>query len=57
MKFELYRDSKKEWRWRLIASNGRKIATSGEGYKRRVDAVAAIILIQTGAMNAEVVKV
>lgn len=31
---ELFKDTKKEWRWRAIASNGKIIATSGEGYKR-----------------------
>jgi uncharacterized protein YegP (UPF0339 family) len=34
MKFVIYQDKKKEWRWRLIASNGRQVADSGEGYKR-----------------------
>ena len=29
---EIYKDSKGEWRWRLLASNGQIIATSGEGY-------------------------
>lgn len=29
---------KQRWRWTLIASNGRKIANSGEGYARRSDA-------------------
>lgn len=24
-----------EWRWRFIAKNGRILADSGEGYKRR----------------------
>jgi uncharacterized protein len=42
MKFHLYRDRKKEWRWRLTASNGRKIANSGEGYKRKIDMVKMI---------------
>jgi uncharacterized protein YegP (UPF0339 family) len=32
-KFEIYRDKKNEWRWRYIASNGRIMADSGEGYK------------------------
>lgn len=34
-KLEMYKDSKSEWRWRLKASNGRIVATSGEGFKRR----------------------
>lgn len=33
--FEVYRDSKNEWRWRLKAKNGRIIADAGEGYKKR----------------------
>jgi uncharacterized protein YegP (UPF0339 family) len=32
-RFEVYRDTKKEWRWRFIASNGRIMADSAEGYK------------------------
>ena len=35
MKFIIYRDKKKEWRWRLKAKNGRILADSGEGYKRK----------------------
>jgi len=34
-RFEIYRDRRKEWRWRLKAANGRIIADSGEGYSRR----------------------
>lgn len=37
-KIELYKDSKKEWRWRVIANNGRTLAVSSEGYKRLMDA-------------------
>jgi len=29
---EKYEDAAGEWRWRLVASNGQIIATSGEGY-------------------------
>lgn len=35
MKFVIYRDRKKEWRWRIVAKNGKVIADSAEGYKRR----------------------
>lgn len=34
MKFKLYQDNKREWRWRLLASNGKIIADSAEGYKK-----------------------
>lgn len=27
-----YKDKKGEWRWRFVASNGRTVAESGEGY-------------------------
>ena len=32
MKIELYVDKKGEWRWRLVALNGKTTADSGEGY-------------------------
>ncbi len=35
MKLELYKDVDKEWRWRLIARNGRVVADGQEGYKKR----------------------
>jgi uncharacterized protein YegP (UPF0339 family) len=35
-KLVIYKDlSGKAWRWRLVASNGRIIADSSEGYSRR----------------------
>lgn len=30
-----YRRRNGEWSWTLIASNGKKVATAGEGFKRR----------------------
>ena len=35
MKVVFYRDANREWRWRLKARNGRYLADSGEGYKRK----------------------
>lgn len=35
MRIEVYKDELSEWRWRLKSSNGKIIATSSEGYKRR----------------------
>jgi len=40
--FTVYKDKAKEWRWRLVASNGRIIADSGEGYTERNDCVEAL---------------
>jgi len=33
-KLQIYKDKKKEFRWRLIARNKRIVADSGESYKR-----------------------
>ena len=41
MYYDVYKDEKGEWRWRLKSKNGRTIADSGEGYKRRSGAVKA----------------
>jgi uncharacterized protein YegP (UPF0339 family) len=35
----VWRDGKKEWRWHLVAANGKLIATCGEGYKNKAHAV------------------
>jgi uncharacterized protein YegP (UPF0339 family) len=35
VKFLIYRDALKEFRWRLVARNGRVVAEGGEGYKKR----------------------
>jgi uncharacterized protein YegP (UPF0339 family) len=35
MKIVYYQDKRGEWRWRARAKNGRIVAESGEGYKRR----------------------
>jgi len=41
-KLEIYRDGRREWRWRLKASNGRIMADSGEGYRRRASVYEAV---------------
>lgn len=46
MHFKLYKDAASQWRWRLIAANGRIIADSGEGYVNKSDAVAGIDLVK-----------
>ena len=32
MRFEIYRDAARKWRWRLWSANNRMIADSGQGY-------------------------
>jgi len=44
--YYLYRDTAGYWRWRYIASNGRTIADSGEGYFNKADALAGITIMK-----------
>ena len=47
MKYELYKDESDEWRWRLVASNGKCIADSAEGYHNRQDCLDGIMLVKS----------
>lgn len=38
MKVTFYKDNKLQWRWRIVASNGRIVADSAEGYVNKGDA-------------------
>jgi len=42
MRCEIYKDKAGEWRWRLVAANGKKVADSGEGYTTLVKCGAAL---------------
>jgi uncharacterized protein YegP (UPF0339 family) len=37
MKFEIYQDKGKEYRWRLKAPNGQVLATAGQSFKAKAD--------------------
>jgi uncharacterized protein YegP (UPF0339 family) len=54
LKFETYEDKAAEHRWRLKATNGQTIATSGQGYKDKRDCEHAIDVIKKGAETAKV---
>ncbi len=54
MTFEVYKDAKEEFRWRLKATNGQIIATGGQGYSAKADCKHAIESIQKGAASAKV---
>jgi uncharacterized protein YegP (UPF0339 family) len=49
LKFEIYQDAQKEYRWRLKAANGETLATAGQGYKAKADCKTAVDLIKVGA--------
>ncbi len=50
--WDFYQDGIKEWRWRLVAANGRIIADSGEGYTTKGAAVIAAKVVSTHAARA-----
>lgn len=55
MKYHLYKDVQRQWRWRLKASNGQTIAVSGEGYYNKSDCLHAINLVK-GSSSAPIVE-
>ena len=55
-KFELYKDAKGEYRWRLVAPNGQNIATAGEGYKSKESAKEGIESVKKNAAEAPIVE-
>jgi uncharacterized protein YegP (UPF0339 family) len=55
MEFKVWRSAKnKEWYWTLVASNGEKIAASGEGYKNKADCLHILGRIKEAAAAAPV---
>jgi uncharacterized protein YegP (UPF0339 family) len=53
-KFEVYKDARGEFRWRLKASNGQTIATGGEGYTSKAGCMNGIESVKTNALVAEI---
>jgi uncharacterized protein YegP (UPF0339 family) len=54
---DVYKDRKREWRWRLIAENGRKVACCGEGYRRRKDCLDEAHTVLKGAYRTVIAGV
>lgn len=54
MKFVLYRDVNKDYRWRLVAANGNIVADSGEGYRNKSDCLATVQSIKKAIAEAPV---
>lgn len=52
--FNVYRDQTRRWRWRLVASNGRIVADSGQSYGRRNECVEAVNRTRRIANNAAI---
>ena len=54
MRFHIYKDAAGEWRWRLIAANGRIIADSAEGYASTQDCRTGIDLVKSTTLGTPV---
>ena len=37
---------RKQWRWRIVAKNGRIVANGGEGYNNRSDLLRALEIVK-----------
>ena len=57
MKFEIYADAGGNYRWRLVASNGQTVASSGESFDSKYNARRAAENVKDNAANAEIVEV
>jgi uncharacterized protein YegP (UPF0339 family) len=55
-KFEVYKDKSGQYRWRLVASNGRKIAESGESFSSKQACLDGIESVKKNAAGAQVVE-
>ncbi len=55
-KFEVYKDAKGEYRFRLKAANGETVAT-GEGYSSKQSCLKGIESVKKAASSAEIVEV
>lgn len=53
-KFEIYKDGKGEFRWRLKSGNGQTIATGGEGYASKAGCQNGIQAVKRDAPDADV---
>ncbi len=54
LKFQMYRDSKGGYRWKLKAANGKVIATGGEAYTTKAACQSGIDLVMKGAATATI---
>jgi uncharacterized protein YegP (UPF0339 family) len=52
--FEIYKDERHGFRWRLKANNGKILAESAEGYNNRANCEHAIILVKQQVANARI---
>jgi uncharacterized protein YegP (UPF0339 family) len=54
MYFELYQATNKQWYWRLKSANHQIVATGGEGYVNKADALHGIDLVRSTSASTPV---
>ena len=47
--YQIFVDASGGWRWRLIAANGRILASSGEAYKSKKSCLASVSRVRSAA--------
>lgn len=52
LRVEVYEDAAQEWRWRLVARNGRTMAEESEGYASRANVLRALGVLSAYAGDA-----
>jgi uncharacterized protein YegP (UPF0339 family) len=56
IKVQFYRSKKnRQWYWRAVARNGRKVAVGGEGYKTKVACIKGFQVIVKAVMKGRMV--
>ncbi len=53
-KFQIYKDARGEFRWRLKAGNNETVATSGEGYSTKQGCKKGIDSVKRLAVDADI---
>lgn len=56
-KFEVYKDGKGHYRWRLLSQNGEPVASAGEGYTEKRGAMNAVKKLKDWANTNNVVDI
>jgi len=54
-KFEIFKDVRGEYRWRLRSANGQIFAIGGEGFKQKSGAENGVAAVKRDASMAEIV--
>ena len=57
MKIEVYRDAGGQYRWRLVSDNGQTVASSGESFASKANAIRAAENVRDHAGSATIIEV